>query len=419
VAVERDWWRQFDDPVLDLLIGEALRANRDVQAAAARVVAARELAGVAKLAHVPTGGVIAGAARQHLSVAEAGGQDLPSRTISSVHAGVELVWEADVFGRLRGRARAAAADAQAAAMDARAVQVAVLAQTASAYFDWRGAQRDVALLGEMRDRTRELLTRTTALIEAGRLTRLDLLRVQQIEEELSGEQIAVAHIAERARLRLATLTGRGAEPWQVPDVAPQPLRTTRLPIGDAADALRRRPDVAAAAFRLDAAAARAGAARADLFPRVEVAGAMGLVAGSVGRLAEASAGSWLVAPRLIWSFLDWPQLQRRMRAAGALTDAAFRDYEQTLLLALEEVRVTIDAYGAATDRLRAADRRVEAASGTVTILTVQYREGLVDSLARTLGERDGIASALAASRALTDHRQAVVGVYRALGGGWR
>src|SRR5688572_11713599 len=114
-SVERDWWSQFNDPVLDGLMADALSANRDIHAAVARVVAARELAGVARLAQLPTGGAVAGAARQHLSEREAGGLDLPSRTGSLVHAGVELAWEADVFGRLRARTSAAVAEAAAAA----------------------------------------------------------------------------------------------------------------------------------------------------------------------------------------------------------------------------------------------------------------------------------------------------------------
>jgi hypothetical protein len=57
-------------------------------------------------------------------------------------------------------------------------------------------------------------------------------------------------------------------------------------------------------------------------------------------------------------------------------------------------------------------------AGTASIVSIQYREGMVDSLARTLAERDAIAGALAANRALMQQRQAVVGVYRALGGGW-
>ena len=96
-----------------------------------------------------------------------------------------------------------------------------------------------------------------------------------------------------------------------------------------------------------------------------------------------------------------------MRAAGALTDAAFGEYEQTVLVALEEVRVALDSYGASTERLRSAEWRSDASSGAAAIVSVQYREGMVDSLSRTLTERDAIVGSLAASRALTQHRQAV------------
>jgi NodT family efflux transporter outer membrane factor (OMF) lipoprotein len=416
---ERDWWRLFRDSVLDGLMADAFNANRDLVAAAARVTAARELAGAARLAHLPVGGVVGGTARQHLSEREAGGLDLPSRTGSLVHTSAALAWEADLFGRVRGRARAAAADARAAAMDARGVQVAVAAQVADAYFEWRGAHRDAVLVAALRDRTKDLLTRNSTLVTAGRITRLDLLRAQQIDEELISEQAAIGHAIERARLRLATLTGRTGEGWTIADSEIPSVAAATLPVGGAAGVLQRRPDIAAASLRVDAAAARAGVARAELFPRVEFSGSLGLVAGSASQLVQASALSWLAAPRVAWTILDWPQLRRRMRAANALTDAAFAEYEQTLLVALEEVRAAIDRYGSAVQSLNAANRRAQASRGAVEIVSVQYREGLVDSLSRTLAERDSITGALVASRALTSQQQAVVQVYRALGGGWR
>jgi multidrug efflux system outer membrane protein len=417
-AFEARWWRQFDDPVLDGLMAEALAANRDLQAAAARVVAARELAGATRLNQLPTGGAAASVSRQHLSEFQAQGLDLPTRTGTVYRAGIDVAWEADVFGRLRGRARAAEADATAAAFDGRGVQVAVVAQVASAYYDWRGAQRDLDLLASLRQQVQDLTAKTEALITAGRLTRLDLLRVQQLDDGMAAEQATVTHVGERARLRLATLTGRSPDGWTVPPTPAAPLRAQRLPIGSMADVLSRRPDVGVAQARLEAALAGAGVARAELLPRIDVLGSFGHVAGSLGSLAEAGAVSWLVAPRIAWSFLDWPQLRRRARAAGAVADGAFAEYEQATLLALEEVRVAVDAYGAATDRLVATQRQLEAAAGVAGIVTVQYREGLVDSLAQTLAERDRIAGQLAASRALAAHQQAVVDVYRSLGGGW-
>jgi NodT family efflux transporter outer membrane factor (OMF) lipoprotein len=415
---EAAWWRQFQDPVLDGLVEQAFTANRDLQAAASRYTAARELAGAATLLQLPHGGPTVGVSRQHLSAVEAAG-NVPDRTASFAQAGFGVAWEADLFGRLRGIRRAAVADAGVAAMDVRGAQVAIAAQVAAAYFDLRGAERDVTLIEGLQARTREQLTTTRTLVSAGRVTRLDLLRARQVEEELAAGLSVSLHRVERARNRLATLTGNVPDGLQIAPVPAIALRASALPIGTPEDLLRRRPDVAAAELRVTAATARAGIARAELFPRVDVTGSIGLVAGSIGRLTAASAGSWLIAPRLIWNAFDWPRLRREMRAAGALADAAFADYEQVVLQALEESRTALDAYAAANREFAAHERRAQAAADAAGVVYVQYREGLVDSLARTQADRDAIAGALDANRALTAQRLAVVDVYRALGGGWR
>jgi multidrug efflux system outer membrane protein len=415
---EAAWWRQFQDPVLDDLMEQALTANRDLQAAASRYIAAQELAGAAAFLQMPRGGAVAAVSRQHLSAAEAGG-NMPSRTASVVQAGFGIAWEADLFGRLRGVRRAAVADAGVAAMDVRGAQVAIAAQVASAYFALRGAERDVALIEDLQARTSEQLVTTNVLVTEGRVTRLDLLRAQQVEEELAASLSMSQHRIERARTRLATLTGQSPDGFEIPQAPPLPLRTSVLPIGTPADVMQRRPDIAAAELRVVAATARAGVARAELFPIIDVTGSVGLVAGSIGRLAEAAAGSWFVAPRLVWNVLDWPRLRREMRAAGAFADSAFAEYEQVVLVALEESRTALDAYAAASRELAAHERRAQAAGEAAGVVFLQYREGLVDSLARTQADRDAIAGALDANRALTNHRLAVVDVYRALGGGWR
>jgi multidrug efflux system outer membrane protein len=112
-------------------------------------------------------------------------------------------------------------------------------------------------------------------------------------------------------------------------------------------------------------------------------------------------------------------LRRELRAAGAFADAAFAEYEQTVLRALEETQTALDAHAAANRELAAQQRRSQASADAAGVVFVQHREGLVDSLARTLADRDAIAGALDANRALTAQRLAIVDVYRALGGGWQ
>ena len=416
-AFEQEWWRQFQDAVLDRLIEEALGANRDLHAAAARYAAARELAGAAALTRLPSGAAAVAAARQHASEQEMPGSS--DRTTGTVSAGLAAAWEADLFGRLSARARAAAADAGSAAADVRGVQVAVAAALAQSYFELRGAQQELALVTALQARNRELLSLTQTLVAAGRVTRVDLLRAQQVLEELAIEESTALHRAQAARYRIATLAGRPAGDLIIPDSTPVQLTATILPIGTARDLLRRRPDVQAAESLVQAMASRAGAARADLFPRVELSGGISLIAGSLGRLSDAAAGSWFIAPRIAWNIIDWPRLRREARAAGHLTDAAFAGYEQAVLRSLEEARTAVDAYGATLLQLNAAERRTQAAEETARIIALQYRQGMVDSFARLSAERDTITAGVAATRALTAQRSAVVDLYRVLGGGWR
>ena len=416
--VETEWWKHFEDPILDSLVAQGITANRDLRAAALRHEAAMQIAGAAAWLQAPRGGPSLGGSLRQLSETEAGAA-IQDRRFAVVEGGIGLSWEADLFGRLRGIRRAAVADAAAANLDARGVQVAIAAQIAAAYFDYRGAERDAVLIDTLRQRTQQHLDSIRALIAAGRTTRLDLVRAQQVEEELAVAAVAAAHRTERARNRIATLIGEPAGTIAIAAAEEKPLQSRALSIGTASQLLQRRPDVAAAEARVAGAAARAGVARAELFPRVEVVGTIGLVAGSVGRLTEAAAGSWLLAPRLIWNVLDWPRLKRELRAAGALADAAFAEYEQTVLLAVEETQTALDRYAAAQRELAAQQRRAQASTDAAGIVFVQYREGLVDSLARTQADRDAISGALDANRALTAQRLAVVDVYRALGGGWR
>lgn len=417
-AFDAAWWRQFDDPVLDRLVDEAVSGNRDLRAAAARYEAARELAGASRAALLPSGGLSVTASRQYVAIDEPGGRLMPDRTFSLVGVGVAASWEADVFGRLRGAAGAALADAGAAQADARGVRVATAAAVARTYFQYRAAQREMELLDALASRTRQMRDVTIARISNGRGTRLDSLRVEQIVEEIVAARALAAHQAEAARQSLAVLTGRTADGWQVPASEPAALSARVLAVGAASDLLRRRPDVAAAELRLEAATLRAGVARAQLFPRVDIVGSIGLIAGSAGRLAQSGAASWLAVPRIGWAILDWPRLRREMRAAGHAAEAAFLEYEQAVLAAIGDARTAIDAYGAAVEQLAAEDRRAHAAEDAATIVSVQYREGLVDSFARTEAERQAIAAAVAANRALLRQRGAVVDLYRAVAGGW-
>ena len=201
-----DWWRLYQDPVLDGLVAEALTANTDLRVALANVEKARALLRESRSDLLPQTSIDAGAT--YGRVAEGQRPAGAKREAWQFDAGLSVAYELDLAGRVRRSIEASRADTAAAEAAADAVRVAVVAETTRAYADASSAAARIAVA----ERTLELLDKTATLtakrFEAGRTSRLDVARV----EALRGQQRATISVlrAQRAAalFRLAFLTGR-------------------------------------------------------------------------------------------------------------------------------------------------------------------------------------------------------------------
>jgi multidrug efflux system outer membrane protein len=183
-------------------------------------------------------------------------------------------------------------------------------------------------------------------------------------------------------------------------------------------ALRRRPDIAAAERLAAAAAARIGAARRDLFPRLTLGGTLGLNAGRVGELDQRDALAFNLGATLIWSLVDFGRRRALVAAASARGDAAMAAYEKTVLGALEETEGALAAYTRAqrrNDLLTAAARSADAAA---VLARLRFAAGTSDLLAVLDAERDALAARNLLAQASTEAATSLVAVYQALAGGW-
>ena len=276
--VQGDWWRLYNDPVLDQLVADALAANTDIRVAVARIEKARAVLRGAKADQLPQASLGAGANYGRLPE----GQRAPGapREDWQVDAGLNVSYEADLFGRLSRGTEAARGDVGAAEADADAVRVIVAAETARAYADAASAAERLGVA----EHIVELLDQSIALTErrrgVGLATRLDTARIGALRNQRQAEVPVLRAERDAALFRLATLTGR--TPAELPPIAGERRTTLRLsqpiPVGDGAALLARRPDIRAAERRLAAATARIGVATADLYPRIT----LGASAGSTG-----------------------------------------------------------------------------------------------------------------------------------------
>jgi multidrug efflux pump len=416
-AVEVVWWRGFQDEELNQLVAEALTNNHDIRIATARLQEARALLSFTEFDRYPTVTTLETYERQRLSKASARGAD---RDTELYHAGFDASWELDFFGRVRRAIEAGTADVGAAEASRRDVLVSLLAEVASNYFDLRGAQNQLAVARQNAETLQQTLELTQALLEAGRGTELDVSRAEaQLNVTLAIIPPLEARIA-RASHRLGVLIGQ--QPTALVTTLSVPLPLPGLPtliaLGQPADLLRRRPDIRVAERNLAAATARVGVATADLFPRITVLGSIGVEAGSLKGFGEGGIETFSLGPSIFWAAFDLGRVRARIRAADARTEAALAQYEQRVLLALEETEnalVDFQRQQARRDLLRASAQASEKASG---LAKLRYQFGVSDFLTVLDAERTRLIAEDLLADSETRTAITLIAVYKALGGGW-
>lgn len=315
-------------------------------------------------------------------------------------------------------ARRAEAEATEAGFDD--VLVTVQGEVARNYFELRGAQTRVAVARETARSHEETLRLTQARVSEGLGSALDTERVTAQLETSRAAIPPLEATAAQAGYRLAVLTGR--QPHALSDLLTAPARLTTVLAaaapGTPAELLVRRPDVRRAERLLAAATDRAGAAAADLYPRLTVTGTIGVQTRQVGDAAGGGAVAWAFGPRVAWAAFDMWRVRARIRAAEAGVVAEQARYEQAVLTALEDVDGALVRAAKEADsvgRLEAAETaRCSAARHT----RLRHREGLTSRLDVLDAERRvfDVQDQLAESR--TRLATAAVAVFKALGGGW-
>jgi len=202
------------------------------------------------------------------------------------------------------------------------------------------------------------------------------------------------------------------------DLAPRayPVLATSIALGAPDKLLDRRPDVRSAERRLASAAAREGVAAADLYPRITLSGALGLLAGRGNIFTVSDTHQWAVTPALQWSAFDLGSARARLRGAQGATREALADYEQTMLVALEEAENALVAYRERQQRLVTLGDEVRESARAASIARARYREGVADFLSLLDAERTALQAEDSAAQAEADVFTAVVGLYRAVGG---
>jgi multidrug efflux system outer membrane protein len=422
-AALADWWVNFADANLALLVTSAVRSNLDLRIAEAHVREARAERDVAVGGLWPSVGGTAGYSRNRYGANQfppLTGFDIPL-DYNLFNAGFDAAWELDIFGGKRRAVEAANAEVGAAEFNRRGVLLSLLAEVARNYIEARGFQARLAIARRNIEVQKEILDLTRSRFENGLNSDLD---VQQATALLTSTESQVPSLEtgfQQSVHHLAVLLGQppGALLDTMSAEKPLPGAPPAVPVGLPSDLLRRRPDVQLAERKLAAATARIGVATADLLPKFSLTGAMGLESESAGNWFDYASRYWTAGPTLQWRIFQAGRIRANIRVQNARQEQALAAYQQTVLKALEDVENALTAYAKEQVRRESLTRSVEADRQALDLSNQLYKSGLADFLHVLDSER----SLYAAQDALLQSDQTIslnlVQLYKALGGGWQ
>ena len=341
-----------------------------------------------------------------------------STTFNDFQAPVQVSYELDVFGRIRHTYGEARATAQAAEANRLAVALSVSAEVATDYFALRALDREVKVLRQsvgLRVAAADLQEKR---LHTGTSAKLDLLRAQvELDNTYADLNDAIRQRAEMENV-LAALCGRPASDFQI---SPDPLGNNApppFPVGVPADLLARRPDMMEAERQLAAASQGISAARANLFPTLNIQGNYGYESAQFDHLFEDRSHVWSLAATVIIPIFEGGRNAANLRAAHARCDEALAAYKQTAINAFEE---TENALVSLRQRISQSDDRERAVSNSKGVLDLsnqRYLDGAVTYFEVIDAERLLLVAELSRVQTLNARYAATIDLVRAMGGSY-
>jgi multidrug efflux system outer membrane protein len=412
------WWEQFGDPVLEYLIGIALRENRDLLIAAARVDQFIGQLTTTRSQFYPQIGYSLDASSNRSSrVGQpplAPGAD-PYYTL--YQGALSAGWQIDLFGRVRRQSEAAQAQVYASEQGRRGVILTLVTSVAASYIALRALDRQL----EIARATAKNYGDTQRIFEmrykGGVVSEIELRQVEsQYQQALAAIPSLELQVAAQENL-LSILLGRN--PGPIPrGRSIDELAAPGIPGDLPSTLLGRRPDILQAEQQLAAATANIGAARSLYFPTLSLTGVLGSASTALENFLTGPAGAASVAAGLSGPIFTFGAISGQVDTAEAARRAALAAYEQSILLALRETNDALIGSVKKREEAEAQAKRVAALRTYAHLSRLRFDNGYAGYLEVLYAENELFSAELTAVRAQAERYTQIVNVYQAVGGGW-
>ena len=412
------WWQQFGDAALDRLIEEALRENRDLAIAAARVDQFIGALTTTRSQFYPQIGYSFDASRNRAS--RVGQPPVPegSDPYYSLYQGaLSAQWQIDLFGRVRRQSEAAQAQVYASEQGRRGVILSVVTSVAASYIVLRGLDRQLEIARATADNYAGTKKIFDLRFKGGVVSQVEVGQVEsQYQQALAAIPSLEQQVAAQENL-ISVLLGRNPGPIprgkSIDDLAP-PAIPGDLP----STLLERRPDILQAEQNLVAANANIGVAKSLYFPTLSLTGLFGSISTAFGDFLTGSATAWTVAAGLTGPIFTFGQIEGQVQTAEAAQREALAFYQQTVLNALRETNDALVGAIKKREEAEAQAKRVAALREYARLSRLKFDNGYAGYLEVLYAENELFSAELSAVRSSSERYTELVNVYKAMGGGW-
>jgi len=414
-----EWWKQFQDPVLDALISEALACNRDVKIAAAHVEQADALLIQTRSPLFPQVGYSGGGTRERAS--ETGATPLSPNIPNpqtSYQALASASWEIDLWGRIRRLSEAAQANLLATEEARRGVVLSLVASVADNYIQLLGLDEQLLISKQTLAAYGESVRLFEIQFKYGQVSQMN---VEQARTQYETAAAAIPRIESQivqTENALSVLLGRNPGPVARGKTL-HALLLPPVPAGLPSDLLTNRPDIRQSEQDLIAANAQIGAAKALYFPTISLTGAYGYASSELAELFKGPSRIWSYAGSFAGPIFQGGAITAQVKQAEAGRKAALLNYESVVQNSFADVENNLVARRKLIEQIQAQERLVRASNEYVRLARLLYNGGYAPYSTVLQAEQQLFPAELNYAQYRASLFSSLVNIYKAMGGGWQ
>ncbi|HZI55756.1 MAG TPA: efflux transporter outer membrane subunit [Verrucomicrobiae bacterium] len=413
---DQKWWELFQDQQLQQLVRTALEQNYDVRIAATRILEAQALLGITRSNQFPQLNAGAAAVTQRV----AAGAVVPVATnASATQLSVSGVWELDFWGRFRKATEAARANLLASEWARQQVISTLVSNVATAYFQLRELDLELEISQQTLTSRRDSLKLTQLLADHGATSLLDVRQAEQLVYTAAEQVPDLERRIQQQENLISTLLGKN------PGAVARGLKLTeqphlpQVPAGLPSSLLERRPDIRQAEEQLVAFNAQIGVAKASYFPQIALTGTAGYQSPALTSLFNGPAGFFSLGGSLVQPLFAGGRIRSGVRLAEAQKEEAVLSYRKTIQQAFQDVADSLIAYQKDQEFRQQQQLLTTAAEDAAHLSDVRYKGGATSYLEVLTNQTNYFSAQLNLAQAQLNELNALVQLYRSLGGGWQ